>query len=103
MLKYITIPAIVAITALFHLGPGATAKSAHQIHSNSPLTQAEQGEPGGIGHCRAGSVSDALAADPGSQSDGMPFSVDYMTANGHFFSLKRLFACSGYIHRARIS
>jgi hypothetical protein len=103
MLKYTAIPAVFAMAALFHPGFEAAGKGAHQIHSSYPVTQTEQAGRSPAIFCRVNEVSGAPATDLGSHLAGTPFTVDYMTANGDFFSLKRLFTCTSLIHRARIS
>lgn len=103
MLKYTAIPAVFAMAAFFHPGLVAAAKSASETRTNMLATQPEPGDWAAMTLCRTNSVSDDPVADAGAHPAGTPFTVDYMTANGDFFSLKRLFACTSHIHRTRIS
>jgi hypothetical protein len=103
MLKYTAIPAVFAMAALLHPGLAAAGKGADLVQSSYPVPQTEQAGRSPAIYCRVNKASDTPSTDLGSHLAGTPFTVDYMTANGNFFSLKRLFACTSHIHRARIS
>ena len=103
MLKYIAIPAVIAIVILFRPDLEAVANSSQQVRNPSAFLLVESVDQRGIGYCLAATPSDAPSAAPGHDKEAVSFADDYMTANGDFFSLKRFFACSSQVHRARVS
>ena len=103
MPNYIAISALVAMAALFNHDLEAAASNAQQAQTSSSMMQSRSSEQVRNYYCLPDIALHALAADVGSNPAGSPFASDYMTANGGFFALSRLLACTSHIHRARIN